>query len=189
MSVDAWEWRAGVSSALAIGGKCLETICYGPPPDNAPTLVMLHEGLGCVALWRDFPQKLADATGFGVIAYSLAGYGQSDSVALPRPLEIGKSPTNVDAVACASDDRERVCVFVVNSRREPVTLSLNLTELGAEYTPLRGETVRDTQDCRQPDVMNHWAAADRVSTVRLPIEGGKIVLPAYSASAIECGRR
>jgi pimeloyl-ACP methyl ester carboxylesterase len=48
---------------------------------------MLHEGLGCIDLWRDFPQKLAEATGFGVFAYSRAGYGQSDPVALPRPLD------------------------------------------------------------------------------------------------------
>jgi alpha-N-arabinofuranosidase len=109
--------------------------------------------------------------------------------ALPRPLVIGRSPANVDVVACASDDRERVSVFAVNSRREPVTLSLDLSELGAEYTPLRGETVCDTQDRRQPDVMNHWQAPDRVSTVRLAVEGGKIRLPACSASAIECGRR
>ena len=81
------EWRAGVSSALTIGGVRLEAICHGPAPDRAPTLVMLHEGLGCLALWRDFPQKLAEATGFGVFAYSRAGYGQSDPVALPRPLD------------------------------------------------------------------------------------------------------
>ena len=59
----------------------------GPPPEAAPTLVLLHEGLGCVALWREFPQKLAHATGFGVFVYSRAGYGRSDPVDLPRPLD------------------------------------------------------------------------------------------------------
>jgi pimeloyl-ACP methyl ester carboxylesterase len=48
---------------------------------------MLHEGLGCIALWRDFPAKLAAATGHGVFAYSRAGYGGSDPVDLPRPLD------------------------------------------------------------------------------------------------------
>jgi pimeloyl-ACP methyl ester carboxylesterase len=86
MSLRGWEWREGVSGAVTIGGKRFETLCYGPAPDRAPTLVMLHEGLGCVALWRDFPEKLAAATGFGVLAFSRAGYGQSDPVALPRPL-------------------------------------------------------------------------------------------------------
>ena len=45
---------------------------------------MLHEGLGCVALWRDFPAQLAAVTGWGVFAYSRAGYGQSDPVDPPR---------------------------------------------------------------------------------------------------------
>jgi pimeloyl-ACP methyl ester carboxylesterase len=58
----------------------------GLRPDKAPTLVLLHEGLGCVGLWGDFPEKLAQATGCGVFVYSRAGYGQSSPVTLPRPL-------------------------------------------------------------------------------------------------------
>jgi pimeloyl-ACP methyl ester carboxylesterase len=58
----------------------------GPRPQAAPTIVMLHEGLGCVGLWRDFPDRLQAATGLGVFVYSRAGYGQSSLVALPRPL-------------------------------------------------------------------------------------------------------
>ena len=54
---------------------------------SAPTIVMLHEGLGCVGLWGDFPEKLRAATGAGVFAYSRAGYGQSDPVDLPRQLD------------------------------------------------------------------------------------------------------
>ncbi|MEM9011100.1 MAG: alpha/beta fold hydrolase [Pseudomonadota bacterium] len=72
---------------LTIAGKALEYACFGPPPAEAPTLVLLHEGLGCLALWRDFPEALAEATGFGVFVYSRAGYGQSDLVELPRPLD------------------------------------------------------------------------------------------------------
>ena len=65
----------------------LETAVFGPPPQAAPTIVLLHEGLGSVALWRDFPATLAEATGFGVFVYSRAGYGRSSPVALPRPLD------------------------------------------------------------------------------------------------------
>ena len=64
----------------------LETAWWGPAPTEAPTLVLLHEGLGCVALWRDVPALLADATGCGVFAYSRFGYGQSDPKPLPWPL-------------------------------------------------------------------------------------------------------
>jgi pimeloyl-ACP methyl ester carboxylesterase len=82
-----FDWRDGASGFVTVAGKRLECIRHGPSPDHEPTIVMLHEGLGCVALWRDFPQRLAEATGLGVFAYSRAGYGRSDSVALPRPLD------------------------------------------------------------------------------------------------------
>jgi pimeloyl-ACP methyl ester carboxylesterase len=79
------KWRD--QGTLIAAGKSLEYRCFGPAPDIAPTVVLLHEGLGCVALWRDFPQMISDATGFGVFAYSRAGYGHSDAADLPRPLD------------------------------------------------------------------------------------------------------
>lgn len=51
---------------------------------GAPTLVFLHEGLGSVALWKDFPARVAEATGCPVLVYSRAGYGRSSAAALPR---------------------------------------------------------------------------------------------------------
>jgi pimeloyl-ACP methyl ester carboxylesterase len=59
----------------------------GPAPDQAPTIVMLHEGLGSAALWGDFPEKLQAATGAGIFLYSRAGYGASTPAQLPRPLD------------------------------------------------------------------------------------------------------
>jgi len=44
---------------------------------NSPAIVMLHEGLGSIAMWRDFPQQVADATGCEVVLYSRYGYGKS----------------------------------------------------------------------------------------------------------------
>lgn len=55
--------------------------------DDGPTLVFLHEGLGCVALWKDFPDRLAAATGCGALLYSRRGYGGSSSVTPPRPID------------------------------------------------------------------------------------------------------
>lgn len=70
-----------------LGDQRLEYRMIGPRPDEAPTLVMLHEGLGCVGLWGDFPERLAAAaSGAGVFIYSRAGYGKSSVVALPRPV-------------------------------------------------------------------------------------------------------
>ena len=71
---------------LDIGALRLEYRFVGPQPDKAPTLVLLHEGLGCVDLWGDFPERLSAATGAGVFVYSRAGYGKSSPVTLPRPL-------------------------------------------------------------------------------------------------------
>lgn len=72
---------------LSIGGVRLEHRWLGPGPGEAATLVLLHEGLGCVAMWKDFPARLAAATGCGVLVYSRQGYGRSDPIALPRPLD------------------------------------------------------------------------------------------------------
>jgi len=74
------------SGFLDIGSARLEYRMVGQRPDAAPTIVMLHEGLGCVALWGDFPQRLAAATGAGAFAYSRAGYGQSSAGPMPRSI-------------------------------------------------------------------------------------------------------
>jgi pimeloyl-ACP methyl ester carboxylesterase len=60
------EWR------LIVGGV-----------DHAP-LVFLHEGLGCTALWRDFPDKLARRLQARALVYSRQGYGKSDPIPGPR---------------------------------------------------------------------------------------------------------
>ncbi len=74
------------SGFLDVGGVSLEYRMIGPRPDRAPTIVMLHEGLGCAGMWGDFPDRLSAATGAGIFVYSRAGYGQSSPVTLPRPL-------------------------------------------------------------------------------------------------------
>jgi pimeloyl-ACP methyl ester carboxylesterase len=75
------------SGFLRINASDLEYRMIGPAPDGAPTIVMLHEGLGSAALWGDFPEKLQAATGAGVLVYSRAGYGASTPAKLPRPLD------------------------------------------------------------------------------------------------------
>jgi pimeloyl-ACP methyl ester carboxylesterase len=75
------------NGTLRIGASELEYRMIGPAPEEAPTIVMLHEGLGSVGQWGDFPQRLWAATGAGVFVYSRAGYGNSTPVELPRPLD------------------------------------------------------------------------------------------------------
>lgn len=72
---------------IELDGRRIDDAWFGPGPDAAPTLALLHEGLGSVRLWRDLPARLTEATGCGVFAYSRFGYGRSDPVTLPRPLD------------------------------------------------------------------------------------------------------
>ena len=69
---------------MQLGGAVLEVAAI-PAPAGAPAgwapLVFLHEGLGSVALWRDWPARLCAATGRAGWVYSRQGYGRSSPVA------------------------------------------------------------------------------------------------------------
>jgi pimeloyl-ACP methyl ester carboxylesterase len=73
-------------SELIVNGVRLELARFGAAAPGRPVLIFLHEGLGSVGLWRDFPNAVARATGCPAIAYSRQGYGKSDPIPLPRPL-------------------------------------------------------------------------------------------------------
>lgn len=75
-----------VKDTLEVDGRTLEVVRHTGADRDAPTLIFLHEGLGCIDLWKDFPQAVGRATGCPVLVYSRAGYGQSDPVPVPRPL-------------------------------------------------------------------------------------------------------
>jgi pimeloyl-ACP methyl ester carboxylesterase len=73
---------------LDIAGTSVEyRIVQSQAKGDQPVLVLLHEGLGCLDMWRDFPEALSAATGASVLVYSRPGYGRSDPVPLPRPLD------------------------------------------------------------------------------------------------------
>jgi pimeloyl-ACP methyl ester carboxylesterase len=71
---------------VVVDGKRLETL-WIEPQQVGPTIVMLHEGLGSIALWKHFPQRLAARTGCRVLVYSRYGYGNSDKLTEKRPLK------------------------------------------------------------------------------------------------------
>jgi pimeloyl-ACP methyl ester carboxylesterase len=68
---------------LTVRGGRLELLDIAGDPQQAP-LVLLHEGLGSVGLWRGFPEALAQATGRRTVAFSRHGHGQSDAPPRPR---------------------------------------------------------------------------------------------------------
>ena len=65
---------------VEIDGVKIETAVL-PGDAGKPWLVFLHEGLGCVTMWRDFPEKLARRLGARALVYSRRGYGRSDPLA------------------------------------------------------------------------------------------------------------
>lgn len=120
---------------VPINGRFIETIYHGPRPDQAPTLVFLHEGLGCAALWRDFPKNLAEATGCGALVYSRFGYGRSSPCDLPRPFHymhdaaLETLPTLLDYFAVQD------CILVGHSDGGSIAL---IYAGGTAALPLRG---------------------------------------------------
>lgn len=89
---------------LAIDGALLEFACLsGTRP--GPTIVFLHEGLGSVALWKNFPLRVVQQTGLSAVVYSRRGHGHSDPDRLPRPTTFMHHegevvlPTLLDALA------------------------------------------------------------------------------------------
>ncbi len=72
---------------VTVRGHRLEVERIDAAGADAPTLVFLHEGLGSVALWRNFPAKLAERTSAGALVYSRRSYGRSDRLDAPRKVD------------------------------------------------------------------------------------------------------
>jgi lipoate-protein ligase A len=131
------DFREAVEQALAqitvnAGGREIRGHFRGPPHRAAPTLVFLHDALGSVRLWRDFPDQLSRATGCRALLYDRWGSGESEPLAppyvqhylleealrsLPEVLEktgvreavlVGQSDGASIALACAGAFPERV---------------------------------------------------------------------------------
>lgn len=135
--------RAG---PIHVSGGTLEAGWWGPGPAEAATLVLLHEGLGSVTLWRDVPERLAAATGWGVFAYSRFGYGRSDTTVLPRPMSYMHHEAQVvlpqvlraagiqRAVLIGhSDGGSIAAIYAGSSSSEPATYLLGLITIAAHF--------------------------------------------------------
>ncbi len=69
---------------INLSGRLLELRLIDPSEKRLPTLVFLHEGLGSVSLWREFPDRVTAATGAGAVIYSRHGHGQSSTLEAKR---------------------------------------------------------------------------------------------------------
>jgi pimeloyl-ACP methyl ester carboxylesterase len=73
-------------------------------------VVLLHDSLGSVVLWRDFPERIAEATGLGVLAYDRRGHGASDPFG-PEPRTrayLHEEAATLEQVLAAANVREAV---------------------------------------------------------------------------------
>ena len=69
---------------LTVQGQRIEYELFGGADAPDPVMVFLHEGLGSLAMWKDFPGRCARAAGCRALVYSRYGYGQSDPLREPR---------------------------------------------------------------------------------------------------------
>jgi pimeloyl-ACP methyl ester carboxylesterase len=162
---------------LTIGGVRLEhrRVAARPGSDDAPTLVLLHEGLGCVGLWKDFPDRLAKATGLGVFLWSRAGFGRSDPIALPRPLDYLERETELipevlaaagigPAVLVGHSDGGTIALLHAASGREDglvgvVTMAAHVFVEDVTITGIR-ETKRAWEEGDLRDRLARWHGAN-----------------------------
>jgi alpha-N-arabinofuranosidase len=106
--------------------------------------------------------------------------------AKPVPLRIEPSNGALDLFACASPDGKSLCLFALNPGTEPVQFSYRFDGFAGPVREVGAEALCDTLDARQRDVMNHWEAPDRVKIVPQGLPRNQAILPALSATAIEC---
>ena len=156
------------------GGHRLECLEYPAHQLNRPPLVFLHEGLGCISMWRDFPARVAHATGCRTLVYSRYGYGQSDILeashgadfmhrealqALPellaaldieRPVLVGHSDGGSVALIYAGADRgplSGVITMAAHVFVEDLTMaSVAAAKLAFETTDLPAKLARHHRD-------------------------------------------
>jgi pimeloyl-ACP methyl ester carboxylesterase len=155
---------------VEIGSSSLEYVEIDGARADLPTIVMLHEGLGSVSLWRDFPRSVARVTGQRVLVYSRAGYGRStpltgprtprymhdealivlpqllDRMAIERPLLFGHSDGASIALIYAGGSGRKVSGLVLLAPHVIVE-DLSVTSIAAvgrayETTDLRGKLSR-----------------------------------------------
>ncbi|MGI8966240.1 MAG: alpha-L-arabinofuranosidase C-terminal domain-containing protein, partial [Limisphaerales bacterium] len=184
------EWNVSAGSWGLMRGKfhTLETALLNARYFN---LMMRHGDKTDIACHSN----MANSFGSGIIETTPAGLLKRPSYhvmqlyaqhakAIPLPIE--SATEGLDLFACGSENKKSLVIFAVNSKTEPVECSLKFNGFENSARIASAEALQDAQDARQPDVMNHWSAPDRVKIIRLSPVENKIALPALSVTAIEC---
>jgi len=168
---------------MDIGGRAIEYRIIPGPVTDRPPLVFLHEGLGCAALWRDFPDKVARDLHVPALVYSRFGYGQSaglerartprfmheealdilphvlDKAGIAKPLLIGHSDGASIALIHAASSGRPVAGLVLMAPHimvEPICVD-SIARISATYAegPLRARLAR--YHAHVDDAFHGWA--------------------------------
>jgi pimeloyl-ACP methyl ester carboxylesterase len=122
---------------VVAGGHRLETQWARPRRSagaQPPVLVFLHEGLGSVALWKDFPDRVVEATGCPALVYSRYGYGQSEPLTGPR----GVDYMHREALDVLPDLLDKLAIYAPVFIGHSDGASIALIHAGAAKWPVRG---------------------------------------------------
>nr|WP_191856199.1 alpha/beta hydrolase [Agrobacterium tumefaciens] len=146
-----------------------------------PQIVLLHEGLGSVSTWKDFPARLAQETGVGVVAYSREGYGRSsplmdlgnpgyleeeakrlasvlDALEIDKAYLLGHSDGGTISLLAAAFHPDRISAVLVEAPHlyvEPETVAaVRAVGLSWENGPLRAALARHHQ--RPEPIFRRW---------------------------------
>jgi pimeloyl-ACP methyl ester carboxylesterase len=143
-----------IERRAVVAGRRIETVELAGEPGRRP-LVLLHEGLGSVGLWRDFPQALQRGTGRRILAFSRFGHGRSEAPPRPRTPAFfhEEALETLPALLAQLDGREPILVghsdgasiALVHAARHAVTgLVLIAPHVFVEDRTLAG--IRETRD-------------------------------------------
>jgi lipoate-protein ligase A len=104
--------RALRQMRLRAAGRTLRAHWLGPGPEQAPTLVFLHDALGSARMWRDVPERLARASGCGALVYDRWGSGDSEPLARPyrRDYLLHEALDSLPEVLAAAGVRDAILV-------------------------------------------------------------------------------
>ncbi|MDB6058429.1 MAG: Intracellular exo-alpha-(1-_5)-L-arabinofuranosidase, partial [Verrucomicrobiales bacterium] len=106
--------------------------------------------------------------------------------ALPLPLETSAEANSLDVFACASERRDAVAIFIVNSNADPMSCTLRFERFAEPIQTTSLTTLTDQQAGRQRDVINNWEAPDRVSPTTRSFVGNQVTLAPLSVNVIMC---
>jgi pimeloyl-ACP methyl ester carboxylesterase len=134
---------------VIVDGKRLETLRYAPRGKET-AIVMLHEGLGSVSMWKDFPKRIAEATGCGVLVYSRYGHGKSERLAEKRGVDFMHHEAHVvlpelvermeirSPILLGHSDGGSICIlYAATAARKPRALVLEAPHVFVEELSVR----------------------------------------------------